>query len=272
MIGARIFRTRSFSKQPVGTIKRGLEWVIRSKLQTPTTFSVDFGSHRFAMKLQATKRKFGSAGIFVQRKYYEPLLEFGDKLISKNDNVIDGGANQGIFSCAFAAQVGPAGMVYAFEPQTYAIKCLMENARLNNFKNIAVFNGALSDVGGEAYLDIGKGPVSASITNLQTAESNLLVKTFSISELLLNQSIRPVQFIKLDVEGAELKALNGAEAALNTANRPAICIEAFEVGLYQNIVAFLRHFGYKPYYFNEQGKFLRFERFLPSANVFFMPR
>ena len=271
MYYANILRTRSFSQEPIRTICRGAEWVIRGKLGSRSVFSVDFGSQKFRMRLQSARKNFGSAGIFVQRRYYEPLLEFGHRFISVNDRVIDGGANQGIFSCAFAAQVGPGGAVYAFEPQIYAVECLRENARLNKFGNIVVFNGALSDREGETYLDLGKGPVSASITNAHAASDRVLVKTYAIGELLRAGTMKQAQFIKLDVEGAELQALEGAKPMFDGNIKPAICIEANEQKLFAKICDFLALFGYKPYALDMRGDLLRFERFSPSANVFFMP-
>lgn len=134
-----IFRTRSYAMQPVGTVTRGIEWMLRSLVGSTPTYEVYFGAHRFKLKLQSARRGFGSAGIFVQRQYYEPLLEFGYKLLSAGDCAIDGGANQGIFTCAFAAAVGKTGHVYAFEPQSYAVSCIHRNVALNSMTNVTVF-------------------------------------------------------------------------------------------------------------------------------------
>jgi FkbM family methyltransferase len=264
-----VLRTRSFAREPIRTALRGAEWVIRQKIGFPRSFEVRFGPHRFRMQLQSAKRKFGSAGIFVLRQYYEPLLEFGSSLISPGDCVIDGGASQGTYSCAFASGVGPNGQVYAFEPQGYAIKCLRRNLNLNGFRNVVLFKGVLSDASGQMFLNPRGGPVEASISCAPAGTDAVSVTAYSIDDLLMADRIRDVQFIKLDVEGAELKALKGARGMLER-RKPTICIEAFDRVLYWQISEYLGHLGYKPYVFGRKGSLIMFNGFSPSLNVFFL--
>jgi FkbM family methyltransferase len=264
-----VFRTRSFAREPIRTVLRGSEWIIRQKVGFPRSFEVRFGPRQFRMQLQSAKRKFGSAGIFVLRQYYEPLLEFGSSFICPGDCVIDGGANQGIYSCAFAAGVGPSGQVYAFEPQEYAIKCLRGNLNLNGFRNVVPFEGALSDASGQIFLNLHGGPVEASISNSPAGTDAVRVVAYSVDDLLEANRIRDVQFIKLDVEGAELKALKGARAMLEK-NKPGICIEAYDRALYGHISDYLGKMGYKPYVFGRKASLVTFNGFSPSLNVFFL--
>jgi FkbM family methyltransferase len=264
-----VFRTRSYRMQPLATLQRGAEWTLRSLLGASSSFPVNFGSREFILELQAARRGFGSAGIFVQRRYYEPLLEFGYKLLDTGDHAIDGGANQGIFTCAFASAVGNAGHVYAFEPQAYAVSCIERNARLNAMNNITVFEGALSDTPGETFLITDRGPVAAFTSTEPQGASPILVKSYSIDSLVNSDQLHDVQFIKLDVEGAELKALQGARSMLRRAT-PRICIEAWSERLYEEIAAFLRPLGYQAYVFDERGNLTSFAAFRPSPNVFFI--
>jgi FkbM family methyltransferase len=268
MRSTEVFRTRSYRMQPFGTLGRGAEWMLRSWLGGTTSYPIDFGPHTFRLELQSVKRGFGSAGIFIQRRYYEPLLEFGYKLLNKGEHVIDGGANQGIFSCAFAAAVGTTGHVYAFEPQTYAVACIRRNARLNSMTNITVFEGALSDVSGETYLDTDQGPVSAFTTSRPQGHE-MPVKALAIDDILAAEMMHNIQLIKLDVEGAELKALRGARSMVQR-TKPQICIEAWDKKLYEQIGEFLSRFGYGSYVFDGRGQLNAFSTFYPSPNVFFM--
>jgi FkbM family methyltransferase len=265
-----LFRTRSYQVEPVGTLFRGAEWALRSVLKRPTSFDVDFGPHRYKLSLQSAKRGFGSAGIFVQRRYYEPLLEFGHKLMDKGDRAIDGGANQGIFTCAFASAVGASGHVFAFEPQSYAVSCVRNNAKLNHLENVTVFEGALSSEMGETFLILDPGPVGAFISSQPQGTKRTRVKTFSIDALAATNEIQEVQFIKLDVEGAELSALNGARLMLQRA-KPRVCIEAFDRKLYEEISERLLALGYKAYAFDRNGNLNAIRAFLRSPNIFFLP-
>jgi FkbM family methyltransferase len=269
MYYSKVFNTKSFHKAPIATLFRGAEWAVREMFGTPVTINVPFGSNCFRMRLQSTKRNVGSAGIFVQREYYEPLLEFGHKYLPKNSHVIDGGANQGIFTCAFASAVGPGGRVYAFEPQNYAVECIKENLKLNNFTNVDIFAGAISNEAGLTYLNLDHGPVSASISSDRSGDDVICVTSYSIDDLFIGGKISSAQFIKLDVEGAELLALRGANALLEK-ERPHVCVEALNNDSYQLVAKYLSTFGYRPYVFGDNGDLKYFDIFSPSANVLFM--
>jgi FkbM family methyltransferase len=198
--------------------------VMRGWVGSTTSFDVLFGDHRFKLALQSARRGFGSAGIFIQRRYYEPLLEFGDKLLNKEDCVIDGGANQGILTCAFAAAVGNKGRVFAFEPNPNAVNCITTNVTLNEFDNITVFDGALSIELGEAYLMLGKEPVGGYISSRPEGTDYIRVNTYSIDNLFDAGELPEIQFIKLDIEGSELSTLRGAQSMLQR-ERPRICMK-----------------------------------------------
>jgi FkbM family methyltransferase len=264
-----VFRTRSYQEEPVGTLIRSAEWVMRGWLGSTTSFDVFFGAHRFKLALQSARRGFGSAGIFIQRRYYEPLLEFGDKLLNGDDCAIDGGANQGIFTCAFAAAVGNKGRVFAFEPNPNAVNCIKTNATLNGFGNITVFDGALSNELGETYLMLGSEPVGGYISSRPEGTDYIKVNTYSIDNLFDAGELPEIQFMKLDIEGSELSALRGAQFMLQRA-RPRICIEALDGELYRKINNILITFGYKAYKFDDRGNLNNFSSFYPCPNVFFI--
>jgi FkbM family methyltransferase len=266
---ASVLRTRSYAKDPVGTCLRGLGYVMHSTLRREPIFGIPFGPVRFHMRLQQARKHFGAAGIFVRRQYYESLLEFGYKFLSEGDTVIDGGANQGIFTCAFGVFVGSTGRVFAFEPQSYATSCIRMNCELNGLENVEIFEGALSRTSGEGFLDTSRGPVAASIVRDFGSRCGVPVKTYAIDELRAQNRMPAVNFCKLDIEGAELDALIGARETIEQ-DAPGICLEAHDAGLFTNVDDFLRQHGYKPYIFDDDGALAKFERFVPAANVFFL--
>jgi FkbM family methyltransferase len=266
---SRAAGTRSFAKAPVMTVLRGLSYVAVTRTGIPNTFTVPFGNTRFKMRVQHPKPLFGIAGIYLQRRYYESLLEFGHKLISPGDCAIDGGASQGVYSCAFAAKVGVNGIIYAFEPLDYAITCLRNNIALNGFANVTLFEGAIAEKSGRAFIDLTEGPVSASIARNYGRRSGVEVTTFGLDDLRRQGKIGRVQFLKLDVEGAELSALKGAREILSE-DKPRLCLEVLEQGLFEEIVEFLAPLGLRPYIFDDHGALERFGRFVPAANVYFL--
>jgi len=265
----KFFATRSFAQKPLSTLWRAASYVVLTQARISAPFTIRFGDVSFKMLLQKPRPKFGIANIYVQRRYYESLLEFGHKLLASGESAIDAGASQGVYTCAFAAKVGLSGSVYSFEPLAYAVECLRNNIALNGFQNVAVFEGALSESAGRAFIDISRGPAYASIMHSLGPEACEEVTTFSLDELRKQEKIGRVHFIKLDVEGAELTALKGARDMIQT-DRPRLCIEANERDAFERAAAFLSLFQLKPYVFDDHGALCRFQRFLPTPNVFFL--
>jgi len=261
----QIFRTRSFRVDPVWTLARGVLYRILRCLNASATILCDFGPYHFRWRTKALPARFGAAGFFVQRQYYEPLMEFGHRFLEPGYVAIDGGANQGVFTCAFAAAVGSTGLVLAFEPLNYAFLSLKANVALNEFDNCRLFNKALSDSEGEAFIDASSGPVSASITRDFGGGKTQIVPTCTIDSL----SLARLDFVKLDVEGAELATLHGAQRSL-AAFSPVVCIEAGNEKDYRPVEKFLRTLGYSPHIFDGDGNLIPMpERFCFQFNVFF---
>ena len=118
-----VFRTRAFRTAPVLTLWRLATWLAFHVLpKWPAVIKVNVGDKSFKLELVPILRRYGSSGIYILRSKYEPLLEYCDRLVTEGAVVMDCGANQGIYACAFGALVGPRGQVYAFEPQAYAAK------------------------------------------------------------------------------------------------------------------------------------------------------
>lgn len=169
--------------------------------------------------------------------------------LKPNALFIDCGANIGIQSLIAAeyyrAQLGVATepMVYAFEPNPRILRQLEENIRLNQLENfIKAQPNAVADreAWTRFYLSSEDNSTSSSLadlgpSNLHTGEA-IEVQTVSLAEFVQHHSInRRVGLIKLDIEGAELLALRGAQAIL-VRDHPTIIMEVYP--------AFMRAFGY----------------------------
>ena len=123
---------------------------------------------------------------------------------------IDIGANVGVHSLTMAAAVGPAGSVICFEPLPHLAATLERTLRVNNFGDRArVEQLALADRQGEAILHRARHaplsslyplPASAGVTELTVITSTL--------DACLPGGAR-VDFIKMDVEGAEPRVWRG---------------------------------------------------------------
>lgn len=183
----------------------------------------------------------------------KPQLEFYDI-----------GANTGYYGM-LAAHLGRGKIVVSsFEPLPEHVACLNESIRLNRFEVfVRVFQLALSDrVGKQKFYVAGTGSsLEASFLNdtkLPQVEVELNMLDQVISEMQLGQP----DFIKIDVEGHELKVLNGAKEVIGK-SVPIIFVEIaqtlknldrnFNNEDYGKTIDFLKKFGYQIFILIDSG-------------------
>jgi FkbM family methyltransferase len=148
-----------------------------------------------------------------------------------DDVVVDGGGCWGDTALYFADKVSPSGRVFCYEFDSANLKILEENLGLNPAlqKRIDIVQNALWDKSGEAIEYAAHGPattLNASGMSAAGSTSGSTVTTLTIDDLAAQQKLERVDFIKMDVEGAELRALKGAESVLRK-HRPKLAISLY---------------------------------------------
>ena len=149
--------------------------------------------------------------------------------------VYDCGANVGYFSVMFARLVGEGGRVYAFEPSPSSVECLDAARTLNDFRQMEVVAAAVWEKKGT--LRFVRGGTDASLVSDHVegvfgdahdgepaAGCFVDVAATSLDEFVYEENHPPPDFIKLDVEGAEGKAVSGARRLL-AERRPGLLLE-----------------------------------------------
>ncbi len=156
------------------------------------------------------------------RQEEERELAFLRSLLRPGDHFVDCGANLGLWSLTAADCVGPAGHVTAFEPGPVAWARLQQNlTRSPGLRDrITAVNAAVSSRRGEAAFLAGHEHNSGRITRRHSAET-VCVPTTTLDDYFLQ---RPIDGLKLDIEGGEHDALRGGEQILRR-QRPWIVIE-----------------------------------------------
>jgi FkbM family methyltransferase len=157
-------------------------------------------------------------------------IELTKALLSPGDTFVDGGANIGLFTLAAAAKVGPGGKVISFEPAREARLRLIQNVALNRLVQVQVVPFALSSAPGEATFRVFE-IAGAGLNHLAPAEGEAGAVE-SVTLTTLDAVVGPIDrrrltLIKLDLEGAEHAALQGAREVVREA-RPHIIIEIEE--------------------------------------------
>ena len=99
----------------------------------------NFGNYKLILDL----REY-TAWSYYFKNYEKSVKNFVKKKLNKNSNTIDIGANLGYFSILFSSII-KQGKVYSFEPEKKNFKKLLDNIKLNNFKNILPYNIGLSN-------------------------------------------------------------------------------------------------------------------------------
>ena len=156
--------------------------------------------------------------------YQEDAYENEDAQVNKSDIVIDAGANMGIFSLLAATK---GAIVYAFEPQPYFYSILCENISLNNFNDIITpICCGISDHKGQFVMSIDRDNLlSASIT-INRGSDSCEINCTSIDQWVEENNIQRVDFIKVDIEGAERLLLLGARKTIQRW-KPKLAISSY---------------------------------------------
>lgn len=151
----------------------------------------------------------------------EFLIPLACNEIPEQGTVIDCGANIGSHSVAYAAKLGKKGNLICIEAGKTAFECLTHNAQFF-LSQVFLINACVCDqFGGKAYHQVNEENVGMSIVS---AVEGIEVNTLTIDGLVAAGDINRLDFIKIDVEGWEMKVLKGAERSIMM-YRPKMLIE-----------------------------------------------
>jgi FkbM family methyltransferase len=133
--------------------------------------------------------------------------------ITPGDVVFDLGANVGAYTVLFAQWTGDSGRVFAFEPAPEPRLALIEMLRANGIGHrVSVLADAVSASSGRASFN-ANGSDGANRLLPDHAPDSLAVNTTTVDEFCERMNVLP-DFIKVDVEGAELDVLRGARRTI----------------------------------------------------------
>lgn len=164
----------------------------------------------------------------LARGTYEPASrKLFRELIPDAEVFIDAGAHIGLYS-VLAGRFGKPGLnIFSFEPDPYNLRAFRWNQHLNRCRNVTLTPAAVSDETGSARLVVSNGTIGSSLVLGRTkiGPTHFLdVKTVSLDTLLKDVTCE-VLLVKLDIEGAEIRALQGMIRTLQRADRAAVLCE-----------------------------------------------
>ncbi len=187
--------------------------------------------------------------VFFHGEYEKALMEIVKSLLREGDICLDVGANFGWYTSLFQKYCGEKGEIHAFEPVPPTYQELERNFQLmGGSANVFINNLALGEKKEELTINLFEGLSTGHASLSDQGRSDCIsykceVKT--LDSYLSEKKTRDVNFVKVDIEGAEMMFLKGA-GKLFQQKRPPILL--MEMVLQQT-----SNFGYLP---NDLLKFI----------------
>lgn len=175
---------------------------------------------------------------------HEPETRFIQELLAADDICLHVGASEGRHARVMA-QAAPRGRVFCFEPNSYSFAALGHFVRMHGLANVETIHAAVSDAPGEVTLNVpvkasGRAGRSFGVIGETAARSDVTatsvrrehVPAVTLDGFLAERGLK-ADFIRMDIEGAEILALRGA-AGLIAEHRPNMLLEIHAVSLKEN--------------------------------------
>ncbi len=178
--------------------------------------------HSIKLKINPSEDKGIEWNLYRFGTYEKGIINFIQKHLKEGQTFLDIGANIGLLSCVASKKVKDSGKIIAVEANPKTIEILKFNLELNNCKNAAIIPFGLGDVKTKElfYQNTKLYRGGASFLN-QGNESGTEIEIDTIDNLFPNEKL---DMVKIDVEGFELKVLEGGVNVFKK-NRPIFIIE-----------------------------------------------
>jgi FkbM family methyltransferase len=168
----------------------------------------------------------------------------------KGDVVVDIGAHIGRYTITSAKQVGNMGKVVAIEADPENFEILKRNIALNNLTNVLPLNYAVFST--KTKIKLYEQSASAKynsvmLTRAARTKNYVEVNADTLDVILKQNGINQVNWIKIDVEGAEFEVLKGSTEMLSGEN-VSLFVEIHNINEprhYHNVIDFLKHRNYE---------------------------
>ena len=155
--------------------------------------------------------------------HLKDLLHFVVRILRPNDRVLDLGAHIGGFALAASAMDCE---VIAIEASPRNAELIEVSAKHNCFKKLEVINAAVSDE--EKVLDFCVAGPWGSVANpaMEKQFESIPIPAVRVDDVIRQRNWQTVDFVKLDVEGSEVRALRGMSNLLEQDDAPIIYFES----------------------------------------------
>jgi FkbM family methyltransferase len=139
------------------------------------------------------------------------------------DLIIDVGAGKGEDTIAFSQAVGAQGRLISIEANPITFRCLLLFCELNHLRNVTPLNYAIVDKAGPVAMETSEKWQADSVTG---TTGSAMVPGLTLDDIVERENIQHVDFLKVNIEGAEIRAVEGMEKTLRITQ--ALCISCHD--------------------------------------------
>ena len=161
----------------------------------------------------------------IEGRYEPAKIAAIQRLLEPGMTFVDAGSNKGDYALIAARVMNDEGRVLAFEPAPENARWIRASVELNGYRSISVIDVALSDTEGRVPLYLGKWSGWHSLIPIDDPRGSIEVQTRTLDSVLAARGDPHVDVLKLDVEGAELSVLRGAERTLGDSRLFAVLVD-----------------------------------------------
>ena len=231
-----------FRRNPLLAIWKRLWWRIRWRLTDDDWLLM------LPNGLRITVPNGGAGALIYYQGWSEPeVAAFLLRLLKPGMTFLDVGAHIGEYVLLAASVVGPDGSVHAFEPDPRNYRLLEYNVKMNNLTSVHLNQFAVYSRDCVMQLKVGTEPsitrLAAELDTLDRQRSidlKVKIRAVTLDTFVKEKAITKVDVIKVDVEGAELFVLEGANSILGMSSDFAPVI------VFEYSPANCKNFGYHP--------------------------
>jgi FkbM family methyltransferase len=232
--------------------------ILHSALGLPSSVIIEyFMGARIILDLEDYLQRW----IYCHRIEDDPDYYLISKILRAGEHFVDVGANIGIVTLIASKVVGEHGKVYAIEALPSTRDQLIQNLSLNSTKNVVVVPFALLDQNRDAnfYASEDGNIGGSSLSSSGNKARPVMVEGRTFNSLLADGTIERCDVLKIDIEGAEVLALNGMGSLFERSKPRAVMIEISDVLLAQfsstpaEIINFFLVHGYEWFKATQNG-------------------
>ena len=197
----------------------------------PTSPTKEVVTLHDGIRMELVLNEYVQSQLYLFGAFEPATVKVLKRLVKSGDTVLDIGANVGYISLVLAKCVGKNGKVFSFEPDSKNFALLNRNIALNPDCYIKPIALAVSDSHQPIRLYHAKFDFNAGAHSMLPSEKHssdfVEIEATTIDEFVTSHGLKKVDVIKIDIEGAEMKAFNGMTETLRN-SRPLIVCELCE--------------------------------------------